>query len=101
SRLRIVSNARSGFDPSRPSLAPRLLYLSSADVQSTMGASRALVSLVLRRRSRTRVGAVPPHALFRRRDDWHDRRGIFFRQQFFQWHAHHVIVLRIRALLSR
>ena len=46
-------------------------------------------------------GAVPADALFRRRDDWHDHRGILFRRQFLQWHAHHVIVLRIRALLSR
>ena len=73
----------------------------SADVQSTVGASRALVSLVHRRRSRTRVGVVPTDALFRRRDDWHDHRGIPFRQQFLQWHGHHVIVLRIRAILSR
>src|SRR4029077_316588 len=101
SRLRIVSNARSSFDSSRAGLAARHLHLSSADVQSTVGASRALVSLVYRRRPRTRVGALPADALFRRRDDWHDHRGILFRRQFLQWHAHHVIVLRIRALLSR
>src|SRR5262245_14240768 len=100
-RLRIISNTRFSFDSSRPGLAPCHLQLHSADVQSAVAASRALVSLVHRRRSRTRLGIVPTDALFLRRNDWHDHRRILFRQQFLQWHAHHVIILRIRAVLSR
>ena len=46
-------------------------------------------------------GAFRADPLFRRRDDWHDHRGILFRQQFLQWHADHFIVLRFRAILSR
>ena len=81
-------------------MATRHLYLYTADAQP-LGRAGALVSLVHRRRSRTRVGLIPAHVVFPSRNDWHNGRSLLFWQQLFKWHADRVIVLCVRPILPR
>ena len=47
------------------------------------------------------MGSVSTDSLFPGWDDWHDSRRAFLRQLLFQHDADRVVVLRLRAILSR
>ena len=100
SEFSFCPRSRSCAHSARGSLAAGHLYLRSANAQF-LDRAGPVVSLVHRRRSRTRMGPFPAYTLFLCRNDRHNGCGVFLRQQFFERHAHRVVVLRLCTILSR